>query len=122
MTLLLNINRIKMNYKIVTDKGKAPRIDMKVKIVGIVGESNKELHLKDLDEYNEIANKEFQEKVIKLLKKLQENEVDPFGFGLRYRATRLNDKNTYSDWEQIYPTINFNLSVDVQLKGTGAIE
>lgn len=122
LTLLLDINRIKMNYKIVTDKGKAPRIDMKLKMVGIVGESNKELHLKDLDEYNEIANKEFQEKVIKLLKKLQENEVDPFGFGLRYRATRLNDKNTYSDWEQIYPTINFNLSVDVQLKGTGAIE
>ena len=122
LTLLLNINRIKMNYKIVTDKGKEPRIDMKVTMVGTIGEANKELYLKDLNEYNEFANKEFKEKVIKLLKKFQENEVDPFGFGLRYRATRLNDENTYSDWEQIYPTINFNVSVNVKLNGTGAIE
>ena len=122
LTLILNANSIKMNYKIVTDKKKAPRIDMKVKMAGIVGESNKELHLKNLDEYDEIAIKEYHEKITKLLKKLQENEVDPFGFGLRYRATRLNDKNTYSDWEKIYPTIDFKVSVDVKLKSTGAIE
>lgn len=122
LTLLLNINRLSMSYKIITDKGKAPRIDMKVKMVGIIGESNNPLHLKDLDEYNKIANKEFHEKIMELLKKLQKHEVDPFGFGLRYRATRLNDKSTYSDWEQLYPTIDFNLSVDTQLKTTGAIE
>lgn len=122
LTLLLDIINVSMDYKMFTDKGATPRVDMKVKMAGVIGESSKPLHLKDLDKYNQIANKEFHSKIMKLLKKFQEKEMDPFGFGLRYRATRLNDKNTFSDWEKLYPTIDFDVTVDVQLNGTGAIE
>lgn len=122
LTLLLNFERLKMNYKIVTELGRAPRIDVKVKMIGIIGESNQSLELKKLDQYNAIANKEFHRMANELLKTFQENDVDPFGFGLRYRATRLNTKDTFSDWERIYPTIDFNVSVDVRLQSTGAIE
>ena len=59
---------------------------------------------------------------MELLTKLQENNLDPFGFGLRYRATRLSRKNIMEEWERIYPEIKFNVTVKVKLKGTGAVE
>ena len=122
ISLLLNINRVNVKYKIVTNEGNKPKIDMKIKMGGIIAESNMNLHMGDLDKYSQLANEAFRDKVVALLKTFQENDVDPLGFGLRYRATRLNQKNTFSDWEGIYPTIDFNVTVDVNLHGTGAIE
>ncbi|MEK5068392.1 Ger(x)C family spore germination protein [Sporosarcina sp. FSL K6-1508] len=119
--MLLNIQSISMKYKIITEKGH-PRIDMKVKLSGVVGESNKNLSLAKLDDYNKIASEEMKRKLMDLLMTLQKNEVDPFGFGLRYRATRLHEKNMMDKWESLYPEIDFNISMSVELKSTGAIE
>lgn len=44
------------------------------------------------------------------------------GFGLRYRTMILYDKNTISEWQKAYPTLPLDVSVNVSLKGTGAIE
>ncbi|CAM3209464.1 Ger(x)C family spore germination protein [Filibacter tadaridae] len=122
LTLLLNIDTVKMNYKIITEQGSPPRVDMNVKMIGIIGESSTDLAFKNLKKYNEYASKAMEKKVVKLLTILQENELDPFGFGLRYRATRLSNKNTISKWNSMYPNLEFDVTVDVELKSTGAIE
>lgn len=121
MTLVLYIHEVKMKYKIILDEGN-PRIDMTVKKVGVVGESNKRLNIKHLQKYNKIAADEMESIVTELLTTLQENNVDPFGFGLRYRATRLSRKGITDEWDRIYPEIEFNVKMDIHLKGTGAVE
>lgn len=121
MTLVLNINEVKMKYKIILDEG-TPRIDMTVKKVGVIGESNKRLSIKHLQKYDEIVADDSKKKVIDLLTTLQKNNVDPFGFGLRYRATRLSRKDIMDEWDRIYPEIEFNVKMNIQLQGTGAVE
>lgn len=122
LTLLLTIDTVNMNYKIITEQAKPPRLEMKVSMVGIIGESSTYLSWKDFDKYNEYANKEFEKKVLDLLTSVQKENLDPFGFGLRYRATRINDKNTIKEWEKIYPNLEFDVTMDVKLKSTGAIQ
>lgn len=121
LSMVLNFNQIKMKYKIILDEGDQ-RIDMDITMFGVVGESNKRLDNKHLQKYNEITAKEIKKTVTDLLTKLQENNVDPFGFGLRYRATRLSRKDIMDEWERMYPEIKFNVNVKVELKSTGAIE
>lgn len=122
LTFFLNIDTVKMSYKIITEKGKPPRIDMKVTMVGVIGESNMKLEWRNLEKYNEYANTEFKKEVLDLLTSVQKENLDPLGFGLRYRATRLNDKNTIKEWKNIYPNIEFDVNMDVKLKSTGAIK
>lgn len=122
LTLVLNINEVTMKYKIVLDEGEIPRIDMRVKKVGVIGESNKRLNNSHLKKYDKIVAEEIKKKLMELLTKLQKNDVDPFGFGLRYRATRLASKDTMEEWRSIYPEIEFNVTMDIELKSTGSIE
>lgn len=122
LTMLLNIETVKMKYKMINEKGKPPRIDMHVTMIGIIGESNKDLSWNNLDQYNEYANIALKKKIVNLLTSVQKEDLDPFGFGLRYRATRLNDKNTIKEWESIYPNLEFDITMDIRLKSTGAIQ
>lgn len=121
LIMVLNIDTVKMKYKIVLDEG-PPRIDMKVTKYGVIGESNKRLDISNLKKYDKTAAEEMKKKVIELLTKLQENDIDPFGFGLRYRATRLSREGLMDEWDRIYPEIEFNVTMDVNLKSTGAVE
>ncbi|MCM3711448.1 Ger(x)C family spore germination protein [Sporosarcina luteola] len=121
LIMVLNFDEIRMSYKILLNDGD-PRIDMKITKVGVVGESNKRLNSKQIEKYNKIAGKEIGKTVTDLLIKLQENDVNPFGFGLRYRATRLSKKGIMEEWKRIYPDIKFNVKVNIELKSTGAVE
>lgn len=122
MFMVLKIDEMKYNYKIVLNEGD-PRIDMDIKKIGVVGESSKRLSVKHMKKYDKLAAEEIHKEVMALLTKLQENNVDPFGFGLRYRATRLSRQDLDKEWEEhIYPEIKFNVKVDVELKSTGAVE
>jgi spore germination protein KC len=121
LLLVLNIDEVKMKYEIILDDG-PPRIDMKITKVGVVGEANKRLDIKHLKKYDAIVAKDTKAKALDLLKTLQKNDVDPFGFGLRYRATRFSHDGIIDDWNRIYPEIEFNVTMDIRLRGTGTIE
>ncbi|MFS0690407.1 Ger(x)C family spore germination protein [Sporosarcina sp. 179-K 8C2 HS] len=121
LVVVLGFNEIRMNYKIIVNDG-GPRVDMNVTMIGFVGESNKRLDNKHLKKYDKIAAKNIEKTITDLLTHLQENNVDPFGFGLRYRATRLSRKDIMDEWDRIYPEIKFNVKVNIKLKSTGAVE
>ncbi|WP_301108008.1 Ger(x)C family spore germination protein [Sporosarcina sp.] len=120
--LLLNISRIKMDYQIIAENDEPQSIEMNVKMVGTIGESNQPLSLKKLDEYNQMASNTTEKIISKFLKKMQEHEVDPFGFGLRYRATRLERDGQIDKWNRAYPDLDVHVNVDVKLQGAGTIE
>ncbi|MFD1927744.1 Ger(x)C family spore germination protein [Sporosarcina siberiensis] len=120
--MLLNVQKMKMKYKIHTEEGKTPLVNININVVGTVLESSKPLSISKLDEYNKTTAKVMKKTTEDLLKKAQEEDLDPFGFGLRYRATRINDKNTISDWEAIYPDLEFKVVFKVDLQSIGAIQ
>ncbi|WP_025785322.1 Ger(x)C family spore germination protein [Sporosarcina sp. D27] len=118
----LAMDRVKMKYKIDVKNGEKPRAIISIKAVGVISESNKLLKLKELDHYSKLSGEQFSEQVKDLFIHLQEKNVDPFGFGLKYRATRLNTKDTLDNWKAIYPELEFDVKVDMQLKSVGAME
>ncbi|PID20486.1 hypothetical protein CSV61_14565 [Sporosarcina sp. P3] len=121
---LLNISQHNVTYQFVPDeKLLTPRkIIMHMKIKGIIGESQNSLSLSKLDEYNQLASEEVEKKVLHFLTTMQEENLDPLGFGLHYRATQLHDPDVLATWKRAYPDIEFSVTVDVILQGTGSIE
>ncbi|MBB4825545.1 spore germination protein KC [Sporosarcina luteola] len=122
LQLLLNIDHIKMKFKIHSDNGKPSKVIMTINKVGVIGESNKLLSPKKLPYYDQLAEQTLSAKVRELLHKLQEEQLDPFGFGLRYRTTKLHTSNPYKIWKEAYPEIDFDVVMKINLKSTGVTE
>lgn len=122
--LLLDIKQSKMKYSFVYGPdGVTPvAMDIQIKMKGVIGESNDRLALSKLDDYNQMASEEVRKKTVSLLKRMQEEQIDPFGFGLRFRATRLHHEDVMDRWEAAYPTMEFRVTANVALQTTGAIE
>lgn len=124
LELLLNISQSKMNYRFNPDKGSAvPRsIELHIVMKGTIGEADEDLSIAHLEKYNRLASKEIKQKIIHFLTRMQEENLDPFGFGLHYRAAHLQRKDLYSTWKQAYKDLEFSVTVEVKLQGTGTIE
>lgn len=121
LNLLLNMATTKMKYKIIKNNGQPTSIKIDVKMSGIISQSNKNLSMENLNDYNKLASKEIKKELEKLFTKVQEEKLDPFGFGLRYRTMQLHQENTFKEWEIAYPNLTIDVTVDVNLKSTGTI-
>ncbi|MBS4219763.1 Ger(x)C family spore germination protein [Bacillus sp. FJAT-49711] len=116
------LDKSKVKYKIITSPNSQPVIKMNIKTVGIIEESNESLSPSLLKKYSKLVNQKMKKDVLQLLSRLQNEKVDPLGFGLRYKATRLHTKDTYKEWKNIYPNVRFEVMVEVSIKSTGTIE
>lgn len=65
--------------------------------------------------------KELEKRFNELLKKLQDHQSDPFGYGRYYKRTREGRNLTVEEWREMYPTIEVKFNVDVELILHGAI-
>lgn len=65
--------------------------------------------------------KEMEDRFEKLLKKLQDYQSDPFGYGRFYNRTREGRNLTVEEWREKYPTIDVKFNVDVEIIRHGAI-
>ncbi|OZU87873.1 hypothetical protein CIL03_14310 [Virgibacillus indicus] len=66
----------------------------------------------------EIA-KQIEGKYETLLKKVQEANADPFGFGNIYRTHRKAGDLTKKEWREIFPTISVDFNVNVEVLNYG---
>ncbi len=117
----MSVDTAKVRYKIITS-GRKPVLKMDIRIGGIIEESSFDMSPKNLDKYSSQAGKHTKKEILKLLTLFQEKNVDPLGFGLRYKATKLNNGKRFDEWKKIYPDLTFDVSVDASIKSTGAIE
>lgn len=122
LKLIINMETTNLHYKILMENGKPTSIKMNVKMIGVIGQSNKNLSLNELKKYDKMASEAIKKKIKEFLTVVQDNNLDPMGFGLRYRTMMLYNKDTVSEWKKAYPDLPIDLSVVVELKGTGAIE
>ncbi len=119
---IVALDKMKTNYTLVTNTEK-PYIKYEIFMKGFVEESETELKNESLPKYEKVTSKNMEKRVQNLFEKLQEAGVDPFGFGLRYRATHRGSKEEKMEkWNAIYPDIEFRVNVKAEITGTGIIE
>ncbi|MFS0614137.1 Ger(x)C family spore germination protein [Lederbergia ruris] len=119
---LFAIDSVNIKYKIDTSSKETPTIKLKITLRGIVEESFEDMSPKELDKYSRIASKAAKKNITDFLKMTQEENIDPMGFGLRYRATRLHNRDTFAEWKEIYPNLQFDVNVKASVESTGTIE
>ncbi|MBM6617064.1 Ger(x)C family spore germination protein [Bacillus suaedaesalsae] len=112
-------DKASVNYKIYDES--QPKVSVKVKLEGIVEESVNELSSKQVKEYEKLAEKQMKERIHRLLTLLQEQNTDPIGLGLLYRANHV-DKDDWSKWKEKYGNVEFDIKVDMTLQGTGLLK
>ncbi|GKU26314.1 Ger(x)C family spore germination protein [Clostridium folliculivorans] len=121
---VFDINDSKCKYKFETNDKDITNINLKLTVSGSIEETIDNLKTNNIKICEEEAELFLQERIQALLEKIQNNEVDPMGLGLHYRARHLNvnNNNEWANWQKLYRSLQFNVKVDVKLKSTGLIK
>ncbi|GIN93987.1 hypothetical protein J6TS1_26100 [Siminovitchia terrae] len=118
----MSVDTAKVKYKILTSPNENPVLKMNIFVGGIVEESSFDMTPNELSTYSSIAAKHTKKETLKVLKFLQKENLDPLGFGLRYKATRIQNGKRYKEWQGIYPNMTFDVTVDAKIRSTGTVE
>lgn len=120
---MISIDSLQSKFKIETPEGQDPVIKLKVDMSGIIEESDRYTNAKEVEHLSKVASKDVEMWLKELLTLFKEKNVDPVGFGLRYRATRLQHQDQTKTWEkELYPNLEFDVTVNVGIKSTGIVE
>ncbi|MED4205158.1 Ger(x)C family spore germination protein [Neobacillus mesonae] len=119
--VVIDTDKVKAKYKIIRPKGKEPYISVEISVKGKLEETNRHVSNSQLWEFEKAAEKSMKKETKQLLEKIQAANVDPLGFGLRYRARSFNNDD-WEQWKKIYPNITFKVDTKVQITDTGLIE
>ncbi|MFC3040389.1 Ger(x)C family spore germination protein [Virgibacillus xinjiangensis] len=111
------------NTKLVDEDGLHYQTDVKVKFR--LDESSEVVVVKD-EKVAELFEKEIAKKMEEgygsLLKKLQDMQSDPFGFGTYYRVQKKKGEMTSDEWRELYPDISVDFNVDAEMIHYGTIQ
>ena len=119
---VFSTDNVRTTYKIKTDNS-AANIVFDLEISGVVEESFVVLEDEKTREYEKYIEKEVEEQIENLLKLFQKENVDPIGFGLRYRASHAGKESTkIKEWDEIYQSVNFQVHTHVEMKNIGTIQ
>jgi len=118
----MSVDQFRKHYRIVTPADGSPYIEMNILIKGEIEESAVPLFEQDWGALERNLEENQKQRYVEVLEKLRAANVDPVGFGVRYRATRHAPDTEWEDWQRIYPHIQFHVRVKVELKGTGIIK
>jgi spore germination protein KC len=116
------IDTSKVTFDINTESKQKPMIKMDIDMVGIIQEADVDTDSSKLQSYSKATSKTVKKDVMEVLSMFQEEGLDPLGFGLRYKATRLHNNKRYEEWKELYPKVTFEVNAKVSLKSTGVIE
>lgn len=75
---------------------------------------------KAIERIEKEIEKEIEKRYTKLLKKLQDFEADPFGYGRYYNRTQEGRDLTAEQWREKFPTIDVKFNVEVEIIRHGA--
>jgi spore germination protein KC len=118
MPMTLRIKDNHLSYKFSEDTDEAPLIRLNLKVVMDVGnkELGKQYTASDLREIEEAAEAELRRRTIKLLTKLKNKQLDPIGFGLRYRSGHWGSREQeIKAWNELYSRLEFEVHVKAKL-------
>ncbi|MFC4776405.1 Ger(x)C family spore germination C-terminal domain-containing protein [Paenibacillus sp. GCM10023252] len=118
--LVVGINQLSTRFKIEKRNG-TPVIVFHVSMKVILEDAPRGLYDKHWGPIERKLAGEYAEQSIALLRKIQKAGVDPFGFGLRYRAMHPGN-GAWEEWKRIYPEADFEVKAKFKIEGTGLIK
>lgn len=98
------------------------RIVVKVKVSGTVEQTTEPVYDRNWADYDQAAQQTLRNQYLKMLSQLKNWKVDPYGFGLMYKALHYRGDADWTRWEQIYPSVEFDVRPEVKITGTGIIK
>ncbi|MCA1053946.1 hypothetical protein LCM10_03020 [Rossellomorea aquimaris] len=123
--LYLVLDSIKSNHEIKASKDDAPKFTIRLDIDARLHEITEKLKLSDPETLKLVekeTEKYIKKNVMKNIKSLQENVVDPVGFGMEYRTRRNHESLTQQEWDRLYPDASFDVTVHFNLIRTGVTD
>ncbi|GGI43189.1 hypothetical protein GCM10008018_00810 [Paenibacillus marchantiophytorum] len=119
----VSVDDLHSNFRVYTPANQRPYAKIDVKMRGVIEESYGRLHGEQLPAYEEAVEKSHEELMVKLLKKLQDENLDPMGFGLDYRAHHFGKvEEEWQAWQALYPELEFQVNIKMKLEGIGVIK
>lgn len=116
------IDSSNVSYDIQTKNKKKPTITFKLRHQGILEEASKYTEGTRLEKYGQETSEVAKKSLSEILTFFQEKNIDPIGFGLRYKATHLHTRNTFQEWQELYPNVQFHVDIKVNITSTGTME
>ncbi|MFB9326004.1 Ger(x)C family spore germination protein [Paenibacillus aurantiacus] len=117
--VVLAANSVSSRYDVVSGAGGTQVLRLKLKVSGLFEEAPIGIYNQNWQKLEQKFGEQLAGQIKRMLVKIQKAGVDPFGFGLRYRATHAGNEQTWKDWQKIYPQLEFDVKVDVHVEGTG---
>ncbi|CAM3765817.1 Ger(x)C family spore germination protein [Cohnella lubricantis] len=97
------------------------RMIVKVKVGGNIEQTKEPVYDRNWADYEQAAAHTLRDQYLKTLNQLRDWRVDPFGFGLIYKAVHYRGDADWTRWEQMYPSVEFDIRPEVRITGTGII-
>jgi len=123
--ITLAINNMKATFKI-NEFASEPAVSFKIKQKVRLEDLPKELTEETNTNYSDIISQleqQYSEDCIALLEKIKQEKIDPYGFGLRYRAKHPISIEQYNEvWPPLYETVKFEVNTKMDLKSTGLLK
>lgn len=117
--LLAAMDDIRFNHELVMREGK-PVLMVTGSMSGLLEESETQVDARKLPEYEKLLVEDTQKNIQDLIKTLQDNKVDPLGFGLNYRAKYAG--YDHEEWMDRYPQADIEIDIKVKLIGIGLVQ
>ncbi len=119
----LSLDVVKANIKVMTsyEQGKF-HFNYKIKLAVNIIERLFPVGSVKEKELQKMIEKELTSRFEDVIKKIQENKIDPIGLGIHARAFQYEQyKKVEEHWGEALADSNIDVSVDVEIKSTGAI-
>ena len=117
----VSIDKSDVDYKINIDDTDNPKIQVNIQMEGIIEEDLSKGEDEKLSDYKKRTIDQVKGEVTKLLNKLKDENLDPIGFGLKYRAKGF-EKDDWDKWKGLYGEVEFEVNVELTLQGTGLLK
>ncbi|WP_270182206.1 Ger(x)C family spore germination protein [Alkalihalobacillus sp. CinArs1] len=121
--LSVGVTRIKSNID-VAYKNDQLTFDVKFKLKVAITENTSTIDLeKDQKKIKRIIEEEIDKKTIALVKKVQEEKIEPFGLGKYVRAFEYDKWKTFEDkWPEEFSEADFNVKTTVEIIEHGVVQ
>ncbi|MFC7686284.1 Ger(x)C family spore germination protein [Ureibacillus sp. GCM10028918] len=117
------INSMDSRHKVNIKDTNKIEIEIEVSFAGYISESKNPLNPQDLTYYNQLLKQEAEEKYTEFFTEMINTGYDPIGFGLEYKSRTLhNQRMSNEEWEEAYKNAEIKMTINSELKSTGAIQ
>ncbi|NBD23288.1 Ger(x)C family spore germination protein [Paenibacillus glycinis] len=117
--LVLYISKVSKQVRITKDN--VPTVHLRLKIQGMVEQTAVTLMNRNIPQVEKLLENHFNANTERLLAKIRDAGVDPYGFGLHYLAQYFGDEQDWKHWREVYPQVKFDVTSRVVIDSTGLI-